>query len=100
VIEGWMNEKLRQALSVWGRGRTKSLIDLKAVKVIRAPRGPEWSSCGRARMVGDEGRSRKPRVTLERKITWERNSREDGGLYSWQSGEGGAIPDQMGRLEL
>ena len=42
--------------------------------------------------VGNEGRSRKPRVTLERKDNLECNSRGDGGLYSWQSGEGGRYP--------
>ena len=42
--------------------------------------------------VGNEGRSRKPRVTLERKDNLECNSRGDGGLYSWQSGEGARYP--------
>jgi hypothetical protein len=48
------------------RGRTKVAHRVERGKVIGAPRGLEWACCGRARMVGDEGRSRKPRVTLER----------------------------------
>src|SRR5271156_6123057 len=39
--------------------------------------------------VGDEGQSRRPRVTLEGKITWGATAEGDGGLYSWQNGEGG-----------
>ena len=51
-------------------------------------RGLEWGSCGRARIVGDEGRSRKPRVTLERKITWSANSRGDGGFIVGKAARG------------
>jgi hypothetical protein len=43
-------------------------------------------------MVGDEERSRKPRVTLEKKDNLECNSRGGRGLYSWQSGEGARYP--------
>jgi hypothetical protein len=57
--------------------------------MMGAPRGLEWDSRGRARIVGDEGQSRKPRVTLERKITWSATTE---GLYSWQSGEGRDTP--------
>jgi hypothetical protein len=39
-------------------------------------------------------------VTLEGKITWGATAEGDGGLYSWQTGEGGAILDQVGRLEV
>ena len=38
--------------------------------------------------ASEEGRSRKPRVTLERKITLSATAEGTGGLYSWQSGEG------------
>jgi hypothetical protein len=44
-------------------------------------------------MIGDEGRSRKPRVTLERKITWSATAEgTGGGLYRWQSGEEARYP--------
>jgi hypothetical protein len=62
------------------RSRTKVAHRVERGKVIGAPRGLEWGRCGRARAVRDEGRSKKPRVTLERKITWKCNSRGDGGL--------------------
>ena len=42
-----------------------------------------------------DGRSRKPRLTLERKIIWECHSRGDGGFYSWQSGK--EVRDLIGR---
>ena len=51
------------------RGRTQVAHRVEKGKMIGAPRGLEWGSCRRARMVGGEGRSRKPQVILERKIT-------------------------------
>jgi hypothetical protein len=74
------------------RGRTKVAHRVERGKVIGAPRGLEWGSCGRARIVGDEGRSMKPRVTLEKKDNLECNSRGERELYSWQSGEGARYP--------
>ena len=63
------------------RSRTKVAHRVEGGKVIGAPRkGLEWGSCGRARIVGDEGRSRKPRVTLERKITWSTTAEGTGAL--------------------
>jgi hypothetical protein len=46
----------------------------------------------------DEGRSRKARVTLERKNNLECNSRGDGGFIVGKAARG-VIPDQVGRLE-
>jgi hypothetical protein len=40
-------------------------------------------------MVGDEGRSRKLRVTLERKITWRVTAEGDGGLIVGKAAGGG-----------
>jgi hypothetical protein len=60
--------------------------------MIGAPRDWSGAAAGERGMVGDEERSRKPRVTLERKMAWECNSRGDEGLYSWQSGEGARYP--------
>jgi hypothetical protein len=42
-------------------------------------RGVKWGSYGRTRMVGDEGRSRKPRVTTRKKSDLA-TSRGDGGF--------------------
>ena len=39
-------------------------------------------------MVGDEGRSRKPRVTLERKITWSVTAEGDGGFIVGKAARG------------
>jgi hypothetical protein len=39
-------------------------------------------------MIRGEERSKKPRVTLERKDNLKYNNRKDEGLYSWQSGKG------------
>jgi hypothetical protein len=50
-------------------------------------------------LVGDEGRSRKPQVTLKRKITWSATAEGDGGLIVGKAARG-AIPDQVGRLEV
>ena len=50
-----------------------------------------WSGAAaseRARMAGDEGRSRKPRVTLERKDNLECNSRGDGGFIVGKAARG------------
>jgi hypothetical protein len=74
------------------RGWTK-VARVERGKMMGAPRGLEWDSRGRARIVGDEGQSRKPRVTLERKITWSATTE---GLYSWQSGEGRDNPRSGG----
>ena len=63
-----------------GRGRTKVAHRVERGKVIKAPRGLERGSCGRARMVGNEDRSRKPRVDTRKKDNLERNSRGDGGF--------------------
>jgi hypothetical protein len=62
------------------RGKTKVAHRVERGKVIKALRGLEWGSCGRARMIKDEGRSRKPRVTLEKKITWNATAEGDGAL--------------------
>jgi hypothetical protein len=59
----------------------------------------EWGSCGQARMVGGEGRSKKLRVIItRRKDNLECNSREDGG-FRLAKQQGGAIPDRTERLE-
>ena len=46
-------------------------------------------------MVGDEGRSRKARVALEKKVIWSATA---GGFIVGKAARG-AIPDQVGRLE-
>jgi hypothetical protein len=50
-------------------------------------------------MVRDKGRSRKPRVTLERKITWSAIV-EETGTFTLSKAARGAIPDQVGHLEI
>ena len=52
------------------RGRTKVAHRVEGGKAIRAPKKGGWSgaAAGEPKMVRDEGQSRKPRVTLERKI--------------------------------
>ena len=74
--------------SVWIECRTKVAHRVKRGKMIRALKRLEWGSYGRARMVGDEGRSRKPRVTLERKDNLECNSRGDGGFIVGKAARG------------
>jgi hypothetical protein len=62
---------------VWIEIGLKSLAE--GGKVTGAPgRVLEWGSCGQARIVGGEGRSKKLRVILEGKIIWNATAERTG----------------------
>jgi hypothetical protein len=88
VVEGWVNESSAGTVSV-NRGRTKVAHRVERGKVHQG--GWIGAAAARARMVRDEGRSRKPRAT-RKNDNLECNSRRGPGLYSWQSGEGARYP--------
>jgi hypothetical protein len=71
------------------QSRTKVAHRVEGGKVIGAPRkGAGVGQQQASEIVGDEGRSRKPRVTLERQITWNATAEGTGGFIAGKAARG------------